>query len=317
MSKFIGIQNWLKASPHFRGAVWKVSSFLCFSGINGIVRYLSEEAKYLDQLPLPSYEVAFWQNLFGLLFLIPWFIQNGPKSLRTRHMGLHAFRIAVSACGVVLWFISLTFLPLAEAVGLMFLGPLITTLGAWFFLKEKIGLERGLAITVGFVGGGIITHQSFHWDSLSLLAFLPVCAAACFSGATLMVRKLAQDDSAHLIVTYLLIFMAPVLLVPSFLYGFLPYTWQWPWLLAMGMLAASAHLCLCKAYETVEVSYLIPYGFTKWFASALIGLVAFSEIPTLWTTVGAFTLMVAIILLSLIESRKDKVRNFLAENTGS
>lgn len=293
-----------KTSHHFRGAVWKVSSFLCFSAINGIVRYLSQTAEAIGQVALPAYEVAFFQNLFGLIFLIPWIIQNGPQSLKTNNLTLQIARIVLSAIGVVLWYISLTYMPLAQAVALMFLGPLITAIGARLFLKEAIHKDRGLAIIIGFVGGAILTHTTYMFGKLSLLTFVPILAATCFSGATLMIRKLAKNDSPQLIVTYLLLFMAPVLLIPTLIYGYMPHGWQWPWLLMMGGFAASAHLCLSKAYASAEVSYLIPYGFTKWFASALIGFIAFAEIPSTWTCFGAFVIMGAIITLSYSESRK-------------
>jgi len=296
-----------KTSPHFRGAFWKVSSFLCFSAINGIVRYLSQTAEALGQTALPAYEVAFFQNLLGLIFLIPWILQNGPESLKTRYPALQTCRIVLSAIGVVLWYISLTYMPLAQAVALMFLGPLITLLGAKLFLKETISKERSLAILLGFVGGGIISQTTFMVGTLGLLTLLPILAATCFSGATLMVRRLTQDDSPQLIVVYLLLFMAPILFIPTLFYGVWPDTWQWPWLLMMGGLAASAHLCLSKAYASAEVSYLIPYGFTKWFASALIGFAAFAEVPSFWTCFGAFILMGTIVFLSYGETRRRRV----------
>ncbi len=301
-----GFTFW-NTSPHFRGAFWKVSSFLCFSAINGIVRYLSQTAEAIGQTPLPAYEVAFFQNLFGLVFLIPWILQNGPESLKSRHPALQTCRIALSAIGVVLWYTSLAYIQLAQAVALMFLGPLITAIGARLFLHETIGKERSLAILIGFVGGGLISHTAFSPGALSLLALLPVLAATCFSGATLMIRRLAKDDSPQLIVTYLLLFMAPVLLIPTLLHGVWPEPWQWPWLLMMGGLAASAHLCLSKAYASAEVSYLIPYGFTKWFASALIGFAAFAEVPSMWTCLGSFILMGAIISFSYVEARNPRV----------
>jgi len=296
------IASW-NSSPHFRGAVWKISSFLCFSAINGIVRYLSQTAEAIGQTPLPAYEVAFFQNLIGLIFLVPWILQNGPASLRTRYPALQTCRIGLSAVGVVLWYISLAYMPLAQAVALMFLGPLVTVVGARLFLNENIGLTRWLAIAIGFLGGGLISQTTFA-GTLGPVAFLPVLAATCFSGATLMVRHLVKSDSPQLIVTYLLLFMAPVLFIPTLLYGAMPDAWQWPWLLMMGGLAASAHLCLSKAYASAEVSYLIPYGFTKWFASAFIGLAAFGEIPSFWTCVGAVVLMGAIVSLSYGESRR-------------
>ncbi len=302
------IVTFWNTSPHFRGAFWKVAFVLCFSAINGIVRYLSQTAESIGQVPLPAYEIVFFQYLFGLVFLVPWMIQNGPDSLRTRHPLLQSCRIGLSAIGVVLWYSSLTYIPLAQAVALMFLGPLITAVGARIFLKEDMGIERSFSIIIGFVGGGIISQTTFIPGTLSLGALLPVLAAICFSGATLMIRRLAKDDSPQLIVTYLLLFTAPVLFIPTFFYGAMPEPWQWPWLLMMGGFAASAHLCLSKAYASAEVSYLIPYGLTKWFASALIGLAAFGEIPSAWTCLGAFILMAAIISLSYGEARR-RARN--------
>ncbi|MBS0271995.1 MAG: DMT family transporter [Proteobacteria bacterium] len=297
-----------KASPHFRGAFWKVTSFLCFSAINGIVRYLSQTTEAIGQVPLPAYEIAFFQNLFGLIFLVPWILQNGPESLKTSQPLLQTCRIGLSAVGVVLWYTSLAYMQLAQAVALMFLGPLITAVGARIFLKEGIGRERSFAIIIGFVGGGLISQTTFISGSLSFGALLPVLAATCFSGATLMIRRLTKEDSPQLIVTYLLVFMAPMLFIPTFFYGAMPQMWQWPWLLMMGGLAASAHLCLSNAYASAEVSYLIPYGFTKWFASALIGLAAFGEIPSFWTCFGAFVLMGAIISLSYGELRRKSLQ---------
>lgn len=295
-------------SPHFRGAFWKILSFVCFSGINGVVRYLSQAS---NGEALPSYEVAFFQNLFGLIFLVPWIIKNGPRSLKTQKPGLQAFRIILSALGVVLWYTALEVMPLSQAVGLMFLGPLLTALGAGFFLHEKIGIERGIAIVIGFFGGALISHGASLTLGLETLEgnialVLPVLAAACFSGATLMVRTLGHYDSSQLIVTYLLLFMAPILLIPTLWGGLWPEPWQWPWLLFMGGLAALAHLALSNAYKAAEVSYLIPYGFTKWFASSLIGYLAFSEIPGIWTLSGAFILMSAIVFLSHLELKRKR-----------
>ena len=136
------------------------------------------------------------------------------------------------------------------------------------------------------------------------MAICPILAATCFSGATLMVRRLTKDDSPQLIVVYLIIIYGPNSLYSNTIFGVWPEIWQWPWLLAMGGFAASAHLCLSKAFASAEVSYLIPYGFTKWFASALIGFAAFAEIPSYWTLVGAFTIMTAIVSLSYGEAKR-------------
>lgn len=299
--------NWLvfwKTSPYFRGAVWKICSYSCFSGINGIVRYLSQVAKASGTLPLPACEIAFFQSLLGLIFLIPWILHHGPSSLRTRLPGLQTCRILLSVLGMVLWYWSLAEMEISQAVALMFLGPLITTLGAKIFLKESLSPERSLAILIGFVGGAIVSHTTFSSGLLGLCSALPILAATCFSGATLMVRRLAHEDSPTLIVVYLLLFTAPILLIPTLVYGVWPLAWQWPWLMIMGACSAGAHLCLGKAFASAEVTYLIPFGFTKWFASTLIGVMIFAEIPSFWTCFGVFIIMSAIVFLSYRGARQ-------------
>jgi len=310
-NRCFALRSFWRESPHFRGAFWKISSYLCFSMINGIVRFLSHTAKTMGTTPLPAYEIAFFQNLLGLLFLLPWIVANGPQSLKSRHPILQTSRVILSALGVVLWYLSLEHLPLDQAVALMFTAPLLTALGAQFFLGERISRRRGLAIFIGLVGGAVTSHYSSlafsaYLFSSSLFAVLPICAASCFSGATLMVRYLTKDDSSELIVTYLLLFMSPLLFIPTVLFGIWPEGWQLFWLVVMGGLAAAAHLALSKAYASAEVSYLIPYGFTKWFASALIGFAAFNEIPSLWTCIGFCTLMGSIFYLSYGEAVKTK-----------
>ncbi len=292
-----------RMSPHFRGAIWKITAFLFFSIIAGIVRYLSQTTQAMGHAPLPAFELAFFQSFLGFIFMIPWIIHNGSSALRTRHPLLQTSRILLYALGVVFFYSALSYIPLSQAVALMFLGPLFTTLGARIFLKEKLSGERSLAILIGFIGG-LIVQTTFLDTSLGLYACLPFLAALCFSGDVLLVRRLVQEDSPHLVVTYLLVFIAPLLLIPTLLYGAWPEPWQWPWLFAMGGCAASAHLCLGKAFTCAEVTYLTPFVFTKWFASTLIGFVAFAEVPSLWTCIGAFILMGSIIMLSYRGARQ-------------
>lgn len=295
---FFSLRGFWNSSSHFRGAFWKIFSFLCFSAINGIVRYLFQESESIGLSPLPAYEVALFQNLFGLLFLAPWLLQREALSLKSHLPALQLLRVLLAAAGVVLWYVTLTYMPLARAVALMFLGPLITALGARFLLGEKIGQERALAIVVGFLGGWLLSEPTFDAEGFTVILLLPFLAAACLSGATLVIRRLAAVDTPQLTTAYLLLFMTPLLAVPTLFYGIVPESWQWPWLFIMGALAAAAHLSLTKAYNAAEVSYLIPYGMTKWGASALIGLCAFGEVPSVTTCIGAFILMSAIVGLS-------------------
>lgn len=288
-----------------RGPLWKICSYFCFSAINGFVRYLAVEASNSNISPLPAYEVAFFQNLFGLIFLLPWMLWNSC-SLKTHRPMLQLCHVLLSACGVVLWYMGLAYEPLAQAVALMFLGPLITVLGAYFFLKESISRNRALSLAIGFLGGLVLTQGNFSWSLAGAVALLPVCAACCFAAATLLVRRLVAHDPPQLVALYLLLFMAPLLLLPTTVWGRVPMPWEWPSLAAMGLFAALAHLSLNKAYSEAEVTYLLPYGLTKWLSSALIGVLAFAEVPSLLTCGGALILIVAVATLGYTEQRAHK-----------
>ena len=71
--------------PAIRGALFKVSSCLCFSGINGFVRYLALTAKETGATPLPAPEIAFFEALFALFFLLPWLMSTGKSAFQTKN----------------------------------------------------------------------------------------------------------------------------------------------------------------------------------------------------------------------------------------
>ena len=90
---------------------------LGFSVMNIAIRSAAEE---LDPL-----QIAFFRNLFALLFMLPWLWQVGAAGLKTAHLGLHLWRAVIGLMAMCLWFYSIALLPLAEAVALRVSMPLM------------------------------------------------------------------------------------------------------------------------------------------------------------------------------------------------
>lgn len=286
------------------GGLWKILSCACFAAINGMVRYLSGGVPHLSIDPLPFYEIAFLQNVIGALFMLPWIFKVSGGTFRTTMPGFHILRVLFAVTGLLLWYGALHVMPLAQAVALVFTGPIFSIIGCRLFLKEALTLPRLSAILVSLIGGFVITRPDqalLNGNGLiaeiGVLACLPLFAAIAWVGSKLVARHMAsQGESASLMTTYLLLFMAPISAIPALSVWQTPSLEQMGWVTAIGITASCAHLTLARAFAHADVSFLMPFGLSRLVLSGIIGYFAFGEIPK---SVGIW-LGMGIIVLSLI-----------------
>ena len=296
-------------SPALRGAIFKALSCLCFAGIYGCVHYFSHSAKTLGIPPLPATELAFFETFFALLFILPWALKTGKTAFIITQPSLYMGRAIVVALGVILWYIALSQMSLIQVVAFKYTTPLLTLLGAHFFLREKCGWGRASAIFCSFIGALLVSGGDFFegkasWQNLSLLALFPLGATACHAFAAVLGKKQSHNDSPQTITLYLLLLTLPLFAVTSLPEWIAPLFWQWPWLIFMGGLLACGYIFLSQAYVVAEIIYLIPVSFTRLIAAAAIGMTFFHEWPTSWTWTGSFLILGATIALCHYEIKR-------------
>jgi drug/metabolite transporter (DMT)-like permease len=288
------------------GAGWKMLSFACFAGINGVVKYLSggatESAEFALSIALPTNAILFWQNLFGTLFLLPFLLKSKPTRFIQTHFALHIIRAVAAVLGVGLWYLTLKKMPIAMGVALGFTGPIFTVIGAKLMLGESLGPKRSLAILISLLGAFIISRpdKALFGETavVGLVALLPLSSALVVAWNKLLTRKLAaMGESAESLATYLLLLMTPVSFLIALPEWVMPSATHWPWLILLGLLAASAHLSFSLAYKRAEVTFLTPFGFSKFIFSALIGYYCFAEVPSSTLLVGLCVIGLSIFLL--------------------
>jgi drug/metabolite transporter (DMT)-like permease len=263
-------------SNNLRGMLWKTAGTFSFSLQQVLVRHIS--------FGLHPFEIAFFRNLFGLLFIVPWFLHDGFELLRTKFIWLHVLRANLELMGMLAFFYALSMTPLAQIAALGFATPIFTTILAVVFLKETVGLRRWAAILFGFAG--TLVTLRLGTGPLSTGALVMLLSTVFLAFALLLVKVLSRTDSSVTIISYSNILMLPMSLVAALLF------WQWldwqelMWLVILGLVSTAASFLDTQGLRLAETHVVMPLEFFKLIWAALLGYVLFSEGLDAYTWVG-------------------------------
>jgi drug/metabolite transporter (DMT)-like permease len=258
---------------------------LAFSAMIAFLRLATEA--------IHPFEVAFFRNAFGLAFMLPWILGPGLAVLRTSRVGGHMVRALSGLVAMLSWFVGLSLMPLAEAVALSFTAPMFATVGAALFLHEEVRARRWTATAVGFLGVLVVVRPDA--GAVQLPALLVLLSAAFGACSALLVKSLSRTEASNAIVSYMVIYLTPMSLVPAL------FVWEWPDLAGLAALIAVAglgtigHLCYTRAMKAADASAVMPLEYLRLPLVAVIGYFAFGEVIDAWSAVGA-----AIIVLSAL-----------------
>ncbi|MEX2297827.1 MAG: DMT family transporter [Dongiaceae bacterium] len=279
-------------------ALWMVGACFFFAALNVVIRHAA-------QIVHP-FEVAFFRNFFGLAFMLPWLVRAGFSGLRTGKLKLYGWRAALGLVSMLCWFQSLGMIPVGKAVALSFAAPLFSTFLAATLLKEKVGIRRWSATLIGFAGVLIIVRPGF--TSFGLGEGLALASAALMAIGTIIVKTLSRTEPTNAVVTYMVLLMTPMSLLPAVPVWDWPAWSLWPWLVAMGAVGSAGHFCFTRSLAMADASAVIPYDYTRLLFVAGIAWIAFGEFPDGLTWVGAAVIAVATIYITRREA-------FLARQT--
>ena len=274
-----------------RGMILVLIAAAAASVMNVCVRHVAAE--------MHPFEAAFFRSLFGLLLLLPLPLRQGLRHLRTARPGLHVIRGTIQAAVVLLTFTGLSMVPVAKVTALQFTMPLFAALMAIVFLGEPAHMRRMVALMVGFLGALIIVRPGFV--PLDVGSVLVLLAAAGVATLVIIVKMLGRTDSSLTITLYMGIFTTPLTLL------FAVPVWRDPslaelgWLVVIGALTIVVNICFAQAVKEADATTLMPFDFTKLVWAALLGYLAFGEVPEVWTWVGGAVIFAAAAGLTLRE----------------
>jgi len=290
---------------------------MCFSLNDVGIKFLSDG--------YALHQIVFIRSAIGLLtFAVIFLPIYGLRVLRTRRPGAHLLRgICVVGANTCL-FLGLAAMPIADAVAVFFISPLVITVFSVIFLGETVGARRWAAIAVGFAGVLVIVKPGT--SAFQMAALLPMAAAVLYAVIHMVARKVGGTESAATMAVYIQItFIIACSIIglsigdgkfadqshPSLAFLFrawgpiAPSDW---WILAMlGVSGVMGGFFISQAYRISEAAFAAPFEYVAMPMAIIWGVTVFDTWPDRSAWAGIALILGSGLYLIWRESRKDQI----------
>ncbi len=249
------------------------------------------------------------------VFLLPIvFLSARNLRMSRRTFWLTLTRTILHVIGVGAMFLSLQFLPLADAVAIAFVMPFILLLLGRFVLNETVGYRRLTACAVGFFGTLLVIQPSF--SEVGAPALLPLVVAVDFALFMLVTRQIAKDiDPISLqaisgIIAVGLLATAYVVLRWSgsnFGQFVSPDTTDALLLLSIGVLGTAAHLLMTWSLKFAPSATVAPMQYLEIPIATFFGFLIFDDLPNGLAAVGIMITILSGLYVVYREHRQSRL----------
>jgi drug/metabolite transporter (DMT)-like permease len=277
-----------------RGLMWSTSAGLLFVVLNTLMRGLATS--------LEPFETQFLRYVFGLVVLLPMVLRGGVAAYWPRNVTGQFVRGGVHTMGLVLWFIAIPHITIADTTAIGFTGPIFIMLGAVLVFKEPMRWERWVAAAMGFAGVLVVVGPklagSGGWYTLVMLGSSPI-----FAASFLITKALTRYEKPSVIVLWQAISVAALSLPLALLHWQWPTAAQWFAFLVCGMLGSAGHYCLTRSYAAADISATQSVKFLDLVWATTAGWLVFADVPSSSTLIGGTVICASTLWIAHRESR--------------
>ncbi|MFU8822607.1 DMT family transporter [Yoonia sp.] len=302
-------------TPTALGALCAVLAVVFFSANDVAIKWLSDG--------YALHQVVLIRSFIGLAIILAIIapMTDGFAIARTKKLKMHLLRGSFVVFANLTFFLGLAAMPLAEAVAIFFISPLVITVFSVMFLGETVGPKRWAAIGLGFVGVLIMVRPGTA--AFQPASLLPLVSAFCYAGMHIMTRRIGGTESAATMAFYIQIMFIIVCAAMGLTVGwgqfgdqtdpslaFLLRAWEWPLLsdlpvfLLIGAGTAFAGYLISQAYRVAEASFVAPFEYLALPMAVVWGMVIFDEYPGLTDYLGMALILAAGLFMVWREGQK-------------
>ncbi len=274
------------------------------SAFNGaIAKILSDDMSAL--------EIVFFRNIIGI-GLILYALKLKPPSLLGGKFHLLFMRGLFGFIAMILFFYTITVIPLGEAITLNKTSPLFVSILAFYLLGEHLSKRTILALLVGL--GGIILITKPFGMSISYEHLLGILGGFFAALAYATIKKIKEIYDSRIIV---LSFVVIGTIIPAILFSISPYLSISPsleflfpefilpltsklWLLIvfMAIISTLSQWLLTKAYSASKASIIGVISYTNIPFAIGFGFLLGDKFPDFWTFCGIGLIVLGGVLVS-------------------
>ncbi len=281
----------VESSP-LKGILLYIPAMAIVPLMDGIAKHLSTEMSVMQ---------VSWARYFAhFAILLPIIlIKHRPAQLIPSQPILQLVRGGLLLVSTVCFFWAISLMPLADALAIVFVSPLVVTALSPWLLGETVGLRRWSAVVVGFIGACIIIRPGPEMFSSG--ALLALAAGTLYALYLIATRRLA--GSAPPMITLFYTALVGALLLSLIV----PFTWTTPnleqigWMASLGLIAAVGHFLVIKAFQMAPASLLAPYGYSEIVMATVVGYLIFGDFPDYWSWIGVSIVIASGIYVSIRE----------------
>ncbi len=243
-------------------------------------------------IAIGAYSATFWRAVAGMIFVLPLYWREGMRWPPRHVLVLHLQRGVVAAGMAVTFFFALVRLPMAEAIALSFIAPLIALGLAALTLGEKIEKRAIGASLLGILGVVVIAFSRTDSSSAHPEAWLGIASvllSAClYAWNLVLLRRQSQISGPAEVAFYQMIVIALVLLLGAPWFLDIPAPSNWGQIGGGAFFGILGLMLTSWAYGRAETQRLVPLEYSAFIWAALAGSAFFGEtlsVPTLFGTV--------------------------------
>ncbi len=265
-----------------------------------ILPFLDVVAKTLGQQGMPVIQIVWARMAFGAAMTLPFVLRlGGAAALWPDRPAYHSLRAALLILATFFFFFALKFLPIADALAIFFVQPLVVTALSPLVLGEHVGPRRWAAVAVGFLGTLIIIRPGMVEVNPGTL--LALAAGTCLALYFLMTRRIAGQTHAVITTFHTSLIGTAITSVAVVFVWHPPSLPQWGLLVLIGLIATVGHFLIVRAYDHAEASLLAPLAYTEIVMATLAGWWFFGDFPDGYTFLGVAILIACAIYISVRE----------------
>lgn len=278
---------------------WMAASGIVFAILNTVLRVIS--------LQLDPLQVQFLRYFAGLLVMTPFIARVGLRAYSPNGLVGQLWRGVIHTAGMVLWYMALPHLTLADTTAIGFTGPIFVMIGAVLALGEKMVWERWVSALAGFAGvlvvvGPGLTAGGGSWQLIML------GSAPLFAASALITKALTRRDRPEVIVVWQCITISLFSLPGAVLHWSWPSATQWAVFLGSGVLGSAGHYCVTRALGAADATATQGVKFLDLLWMTALGFLVFGDRPTLSTLAGGVVIVAATTWLARREARGRRAR---------